>query len=217
MSEQRWQPGEVILMEEYLERTKRQLINVRPQVVVEDSLRCLAIVSLPGMTWMTRDIPGRTAMTPEERIPIYIREELGDDWYERKAGDGAVLTIHEPGVSRSIRLFWGPGWSFRMWYVNLEDPYVRVDSGIQVNDHTLDVVATPDFEWAWKDEPEFAALIEAGKIPLDKARAIREEGERAISRIEAREWPFNEPWPEWRPDPSWKAPEVKDLWTPPAR
>ena len=210
----RWQPGDVILMEEFLERRKRQLINVRPQVVVHDG-GYLAIASLPGSTWATRDVPGRTAMPVEDRIAMYLKEELVGEWYERTAA-GALLTLHPPGVSHCIRLFWDAEWRFRMWYVNLEDPYVRTHRGIQVNDHTLDIVATRELAWSWKDEPEFEALTNDGAIPAEKARAIRAEGERAIQRIEARAWPFNEPWPDWRPDTSWPAPQIAALWTPPA-
>jgi hypothetical protein len=215
VSEKRWQRGDVILMEEFLARSKApQLINVRPQLVVEDGPECLAIVSMPGMTWMTRDVPGRTVMTVDERIALYMKEELAHDWYER-TGRGAVLTLHPPAAAHCIRLFWDAEWRLRFWYINLEDPYVRTDRGIQVNDHTLDVVVTPGLDWSWKDEPEFEALTSAGKIPAEKARAIRAEGERVIRRVEAREWPFSEPWPDWRPDASWAAPQIRDHWSPP--
>ena len=209
-----WRPGEVLLMEEFLERRKRQLINVRPQVVIHDGDDYLAIASVPGSTWATRDVPGRNAMPVEDRITMYLNEELVAEWYERTAS-GAVLSLHPPGVAHCYRLFWHTDWSFRMWYVNLEDPYVRTDRGIQVNDHTLDVTATAALDWSWKDEPEFEALTKARAIPIDKAKAIRAEGERTIRRIEAREWPFNEPWPDWRPDPAWPVPKIADYWTPP--
>jgi predicted RNA-binding protein associated with RNAse of E/G family len=212
--EKRWLPGDVILMEEYLDRTPPpQLINVRPQVVVEDRLEYLAIASLPGGTWMTRDVPGRTAMSVQEQIALYLKEELNHEWYVR-VNAAATLTLHPPGVSYSIRLFWDANWNLRNWYVNFEDAYKRTATGIAVNDHTLDIVVTPDFVWSWKDEPEFVALVEAGRISSEKAKMIRTEGDQAIARIEAREWPFNEPWPEWRPDPHWHVPRITDYWHP---
>jgi uncharacterized protein len=166
--EKQWRPGDVILMEEFISRSKPpQLISVRPQVVVEDNVQYLAIVSMPGTTWMTRDEPGRTSMPVEERIELYIKEELTHDWYER-TGRGTVLTLHEPDAAHCVRLFWDDGWVFRFWYVNLEEPYVRKAHGIQVTDQTLDVVVLPDFQWSWKDEAEFEALTEAGKIPLER-------------------------------------------------
>ena len=210
----RWQAGDVVLMNEYLRGARPpQLINVRPQVVVHDGPDYLAMVSQPGMTWMTRDVPGRNAMPVEERIQLYMREELNEDWYER-ASRGAVLSFYCEGASHSVKVFWDAGWQFRYWYVNLEDPYVRTSRGIGVNDNTLDVVATAGLKWSWKDEPEFAALTAAGKFRPEKARAIREEGLRAIERIKAKAWPFNEPWPDWRPDPSWPVPRIADYWSP---
>jgi hypothetical protein len=201
-------------MEEFISRAKPpQLISVRPQVVVNDTAEYLAIASMPGATWMTRDEPGRTSMPVEERIELYLREELTHDWYER-TGRGTVLTLHRPGRAHCTRLFWDDEWVFRFWYVNLEEPYARTERGIQVTDHTLDVVALPDLQWSWKDEPEFEALTEAGKIQLEKAQAIRAEGERVVRDLEARAWPFNEPWPEWRPDPAWPVPRIADYWTP---
>jgi hypothetical protein len=215
VSEKRWHPGEVILMEMYLARSKApQLINVLPQVVVKDEEQALVIASLPGMTWMTRDVPGRNSMPVAERIELYMKEELNNAWYERSA-QRAVLTIHPPDVSHSIRLFWDSAWRLLSWYVNLEDPYVRTERGIQVNDHTLDVIITPDLAWSWKDEAEFEALTLAGKIPTEKALAIRAEGDRVIRSLERRQWPFNEPWPDWRPEPSWVAPQISKYWTSP--
>jgi hypothetical protein len=99
----------------------------------------------------------------QRRIELYLEEVLYHDWYER-SGRGATLTLHPPGVAHCIRLFWDAEWRFLTWYVNLEDPYTRTERGIQTNDHTLDVVITPDMEWSWKDEPEFEALVAAGRI-----------------------------------------------------
>ena len=209
-----WRPGDVILLREYLGRARApQLINVLPEVVVHDGPDYLAILSQPGMTWMMRDIPGRNALSAEARIELYINEELTGDWYERSA-NRSVLSIYVEGSAHSIRVFWDAGWRFRYWYVNLEDPYVRTAHAIGVNDHTLDIVATADLAWSWKDEREFEALIAAARIRPEKALAIRGEGLRVIERIDARAWPFNEPWPEWRPDPSWPVPRIADYWRP---
>lgn len=126
-----------------------------------------------------------------------------------------MLSFYVEGVSHSIRVFWDASWRFRHWYVNLEDPFVRTQNAIGVNDHTLDIVADAGLSWSWKDEAEFDALVEAGKIRPEKARMIRDEGLRVIERLKARAWPFNEPWPDWRPEASWPAPQIRDYWAPP--
>ena len=206
---ERWRPGEVILMEAFTFHSG--CIWQMPEIVVEDNDRYLAIVSLPGMTFLTRDEPGREQMPLEDRVAMYLEPELPRDWYERTMTNRAVLTLHPHGESHSVRLFFDAAWNFQHWYVNMERPYWRRPGGIRTKDHILDILVTPALEWTWKDADEFALLIEAGSSPTDEATAIRAEGEKVIARLEAREWPFNEPWPEWRPDPSWKAPKIADL------
>lgn len=213
MTVRRWRPGDVILMEMFTRHER--LLNVMPQVVVEDGPKCLAILSQPGMTFFTRDEPGRTALPLAERVRIYLDPELRHDWYERTSRlERAVLTLYQPGAAHSVRLFWGAEWQFQCWYVNLEPPYRRTPTGIQVSDRILDIVVSPQFDWSWKDEDEFEALCRAGSFSPAEARAIRDEGEKLARRIEAREWPFNEPWPEWRPEPSWPVPRIADYWEP---
>lgn len=202
-------------MEEWITRfTPHQLLNVLPQVVVEDGPEYLAVISLPGMSLMTRDEPGRTRLSVEERIALYLNPHLTQDWYERTVDHRAVLSLYQPGGAHSIRLFWDGAWQFQFWYVNLEDPYQRTEKGIRVNDLTLDIVITPDLQWSWKDEPEFEALHQAGHFTNERVEAIRAEGQRVIQRLEAGLWPFNQPWPQWRPEPSWQAPQIQDYWQP---
>ena len=124
-----------------LRRPNSSMLDLRS--LSEDRDEFLVVASLPGGSWMTRDVPGRTRMPVEERIALYLKEELGGEWYER-VNTAATLTIHPPEVSHCIRLFWDADWNLRFWYVNLKDPYKRTQSGIQVNDHTLDIVVAPD-------------------------------------------------------------------------
>ncbi len=42
--------------------------------------------------------------------------------------------------------------------------------------------------------------------------AIRSEGKTAIAALEAREWPFDQGWEEWRPDPAWSLPRLERSW-----
>ena len=47
------------------------------------------------------------------------------------------------------------------WYVNFQEPYRRTERGIETMDLALDIIAEPDrSSWRWKDEDEFALLIE---------------------------------------------------------
>jgi hypothetical protein len=50
----------------------------------------------------------------------------------------------------------------------------------------------------------------------DEVRLVRAEGERVVEMIESRAAPFNEGWPDWRPDPDWPVPVLPADWETPA-
>jgi hypothetical protein len=118
-----------------------------------------------------------------------------------------------PEVPYSIWLLWDvPQWSFVGWYANLEWPFKRTVQGFDIQDHELDVVIRLDLTWYWKDEDHLDAAVEGGVFSPEMAAGIRNAGEKAIPQLERRAPPFNEPWPEWRPDPNWGPLELPADW-----
>ena len=80
-------------------------------------------------------------------------------------------------------------------------------------DLALDVIVEPDrSSWRWKDEDEFAVLIEHGVISSETAARVRLEAERVIGLVERDEPPFDSAWPHWKPDPAWELPELPHGW-----
>lgn len=121
---------------------------------------------------------------------------------------GGILKVAPTGVPWSAWVFWNADGSHRNWYVNLEQVHLRDDKNVYTQDHTLDLVITPDRQVIWKDEDELAAAIEAGRFtPEDAARF--EADARAVEKLVAR-WasPFCDGWENWRPDPSWPVPDL---------
>jgi predicted RNA-binding protein associated with RNAse of E/G family len=59
----------------------------------------------------------------------------------------------------AVWLFWDENWNRTNWFVNLQAPHARTPAGIRVTDYYLDLERTPDLDWRWKDEDEFAALL----------------------------------------------------------
>jgi len=211
----RWRRAEVIVVEGGNWRfTPVKLVSVSAEIVVEDGSEYLATFMPLGTPYFTCDEPERTSMPIEERIRLYGEHMPRSAWYER-SNRRAVLSLRQHEAAHSIRLFWDEDWRLNIWYVNLEAPYRRTAKGIGVFDHALDILVSPALEWQWKDEEEFEAMCRAGLFSEEEARAIRAEGERVIGRIERHEWPFNDPWPDWRPDPRWPVPKISDYWTPP--
>ena len=80
-------------------------------------------------------------------------------------------------------------------------------------DQMLDIVVASDLsEWTWKDEDELEATVARGILSTEEADVIRAEGERVIEALNARRPPFDEPWDQWRPDPSWPAATLPQGW-----
>ena len=134
-----------------------------------------------------------------ERVPLTWRND--------------TLRFFTPGRAFQVWAGWTEGsWEFAWWYVNLEAPLVRTDVGLDTRDHTLDIVATPDLEWRWKDEDEAAARVEHGIDSAGFAAAVRAEGVRVVKLIERRAPPFGEDWAAWRPDSAWGVPALPEGW-----
>jgi hypothetical protein len=79
-------------------------------------------------------------------------------------------------------------------------------------DLMLDVVVEPDLTWAWKDDDEFAEILERGIFDQDTGARVRREAEDVIRRIADGDPRFAAPWPSWRPDPAWSPPVLPDGW-----
>jgi predicted RNA-binding protein associated with RNAse of E/G family len=122
-----------------------------------------------------------------------------------------VLRFFPAGADHSVWFFRDDAGNFKNYYVNLEESAVRWDDGdlggIDVIDQDLDIVATPDRAWEWKDEDEFAerlALPEHYWVPDEPA--VWAEGRRVIKLIEAGDFPFDGTWTGFEPDPAWPTP-----------
>lgn len=203
-----WAPGEPVLWR-YRGNGTDRLHICRPVTVVHDDAEMLAVWMAPGSECI------RPVLADGSEI---AREPLGTRFRKARSthrsawfGTG-VLKLARPGDPWSVWVFWDRGWKLRNWYVNLEEPRLRWDGGVDSEDHVLDIAVYPDRRWEWKDEDEFSAAQEAGLIPAAKAAEIRAAGARAVQEIERWGWPFRDGWENWRPDPSWTLPALPDDW-----
>jgi hypothetical protein len=147
-------------------------------------------------------------------FPSDAHSSVNMDWeIEARQWENHVLRLVTPGESHSSWLIWKESWELVCWYINLEEPITRTSLGFDSVDQVLDIVVSPDLsEWRWKDEDRFQVFQDLGLISLDRARELRAEGERVIRKIEARKRPFDQDWPNWRPDPSWPMPGLTPGW-----
>jgi hypothetical protein len=168
-----------------------------PWRVVADDGELLVTYLGPGAegVWMGRDADGR-----------YVDRWVTDEpphphtWTTHH-----VLALSRRGEAHSLWLLWTENWTFRGWYVQLQEPLAERNGGLETMDHALDVSVDPDGNWHWKDEDDFAEARALGVFDDAQAAAIRAEGKRVIA---AEPWPTG--WEEWRPDPSWTMPQLPE-------
>lgn len=204
----RWAPGETVLWR-YRGNATERLHICRPVTVVHEDDDLLAVWMAPGSECI-RPVLADGSEIAREPLATRFRKPRTT---QRSAWFGTgVLKLARAGEPWSVWLFWDRGWELRNWYVNLEEPRLRWEGGIDSEDHVLDIAVYPDRSWEWKDEDEFEAAQQAGLIEPAKAVAIRAAGLRAVAEIERWGWPFQDGWEDWRPDPSWAAPALPDDW-----
>ncbi|MFJ3666130.1 DUF402 domain-containing protein [Streptomyces sp. NPDC090106] len=203
-----WEPGSQILWR-YRENGGARFHIARPVTVVRDDPELLAVWLAPGTECVKPVLADGTSVHAEPLATRYTKPRAVqlDRWF----GTG-VLKVARPGEPWSVWLFWEPGWQFKNWYVNLEEPLSRWDGGVDSEDHFLDISVHPDRSWHWRDEDEFAQAQHDGLMPPGQAERVRAAGRAAIAGIRAWGAPFADGWQHWRPDPSWAVPLLPEDW-----
>ena len=201
-------PGDQVVFESVvLGRT----VSALATMVVEDSESLTALylaIGAESMRLLQSNGEPIPRVVPPERFASMELTRIRAVWTGHH-----MLMLARPDDAHAIFLRWtDPDWSFLGWYVNLQEPLERTASGFAMRDHFLDIVVDPTLAWHWKDEDELAQAVERGRLTLDEARAIRAEGERVIAQVEARTWPFDAGYENWRPDPAWPIPAVPSNW-----
>ncbi|MFF0741338.1 DUF402 domain-containing protein [Streptomyces sp. NPDC004111] len=204
----RWAPGDQILWR-YRDNASPHIHICRPVTVVRDTEEVLAVWMAPGTECVKPVLADGTSVHQEPLATRYTkpRTTTTSRWF----GTG-VLKLARPGEPWSVWLFWEPGWRFKNWYVNLEEPQVRWAGGVDSQDHFLDIAVSPDGRWQWLDEDEFAEARRVGLLGERQAADVRAAGEEAVRRIEAWGAPFADGWEDWRPDPRWGVPPLPADW-----
>jgi hypothetical protein len=135
------------------------------------------------------------------------------DWvYEDHVWDVSTLWLIEPHSWHATWVSFLPDGSHLGWYVNFQEPLQRTANGIQAMDLMLDILVSPDRTWHWKDLDEFDAVVAAGLYSDATVRAVGEEAQSVIARIQTQSAPFDEQWLKWRPPAGWTIPSLPAGW-----
>jgi len=205
-----WNPGDAVTLR-YVGHSNLQvrdqpgLLQGWPYRVVQDSADLLALW-MPVGTHMKLIDMGQW----NRDIPDLVHGQHPRDEFRR----GEVLRLMIPGRYCSVWFHWAPneGRRFLGWYVNLEAPFVRTPVGFDTTDDSLDVEVTPEFGWQWKDTQLADAWIGMGVYTRDETDGFFETGRAVIADVEARRFPFDGSWLDWRPPADWTVPEATPGW-----
>jgi uncharacterized protein DUF402 len=204
-----WLPGELVLLQEVWDD---RVWAARPMLVVRDDGDSVALWFPKGTRWKAPTTPPTRPREAERGERLATCAALGDWVFVDAVWDVATLVLMRPGDWHAVWVSWLDGGRHWGWYVNLQKPFRRTGRGFETMDLMLDLVVEVDRSWWWKDEDELETFVALGVFDRSLAELVREEGLRVARRAERNEPPFSEPWPEWRPDPSWRIPELPPSW-----
>lgn len=193
MPQRLFAPGEAVIMR----HVRGAWRWAAPMHVVEDRGDFVALYLQPGSTFSTMgDADGNLT-----RDFVNETTRVQRTWAENHS-----LHLVRFGDEHATVLYWRERtWEFRCWYINFQEPLRRYDRGFESMDLTLDMLISPDrTAWQWKDEDEFIDIgIKGGWYTHGQLDHLKHYGERVLAEAQSGAPPFNEPWPDWRPDPSW--------------
>jgi hypothetical protein len=197
-----FQPGEPVVMRHVRDDWRW----AAPMHVVEDRGDFVALYVQPGSEYSTmgNEAGELTRNFVTEKTPIRRT------WVENHG-----LTLVRFGDEHATVLYWREGtWEFRCWYINFQDPLRRYEGGFESMDLTLDMLIAPDRRgWRWKDEDEFVDIgITGGWYSHEQLAHLKQYGRGVLDQARAGLGVFGEPWPDWRPDPSWGPLRLPEGW-----
>ncbi|MCP5098317.1 MAG: DUF402 domain-containing protein [Chloroflexi bacterium] len=203
----RWKQGDTVVVRN-IARSDGSVTTAIPTIIVQDD-HALFAVYIPKDTPFKNNwnIPSNQRVASVDSI-IPSAQRLYKDlaWWH------PTIRLYLPDYAYSIWLNFNDKWEFTSWYGNLEAPFIRTKVGIDTRDFALDIVATPDGQWAWKDEDEFNRRYEVGLDSATHQAHVRAAGQDFISRFERGAWPFNDGWEKWRPPEQWQTRELPKDW-----
>jgi hypothetical protein len=206
--------GETVVLQEVW---RDRVWAARPMTVVRDDGDVAALWFPQGTRWKAPTLDPRRSWLGDRGHRLAECAASGEWVFRDGEWDVSTLVLMREGDWHAVWVSWLPDGRHWGWYVNLQKPYRRTTLGFETMDLMLDVIVDPDRTWRWKDEDELAVFVERGVFEPAIADRIREEGLSVAGRAERNEPPFDEPWPEWRPDPSWALPRLPTGWDEPCR
>lgn|SRR5574341_408322 len=202
-----WNTGEVIAWRGIY---NQKVWHAAPMIVVKDSPEETALALLPGANCFVPEGYSRGKQNGKRRWdfkdgPWKLDEHI---WHTNR-----LLHLLEPQKYYAIVYFWDDkSDQFLCYYINFQLPFQRSHCGVDALDLELDLVIKPDFSYEWKDLDEYHKGIDTGIIPNEWVPEIESARTEVLERLAKRQYPFDNSWLDWCPNPSWSAPKLPANW-----
>lgn len=202
--EARWKRGDSILWT-YTNPDFPGLVDQRPVTVVADDDQHLAVWLAPGSRMLHQVLADGSSIRSVEGTRRFTepRAQAVKDW----VGSG-ILAVFQPDTMYSVWFFESESGLHDSYYINIEAPLVRTDTGIETSDLVLDVVVAADRSYRYKDEDELAFAHQAGLFSDGDVATIRQAASDAVDDVTAWRFPFNAGYEVFQPDPAWPIPSL---------
>jgi hypothetical protein len=144
-------------------------------------------------------------------------------WSELRAGSWTLaprrwdtnrfLVLLEPEKYYASGLIWEHESDvFDCYYINFQLPFRRSHCGLDSLDLELDLIATPDGDWHWKDADDYEEGIHKGGMIPEWVKGVDCGQSEVLQRLNHRAYPFDGTWLDWMPDRCWLPPELPKAW-----
>ena len=202
-----WKPGEVIAWRGIY---RGCVWHAMPTIVIKDTPQEIVLALMPGTDCMVEENYAKGKKNGKRRWDF-----KKDDWNLEKFTwhTNRLLFVLEPEKYYSTIYFWDhKSNEFLSYYINFQLPFRRNNYCLDTLDLDLDLVVHPDFSFEWKDLDDYQKGIETGIILMEWANEIETAKREIFDRREKREYPFDNSWLDWRPDPNWSALKLPKDW-----
>ena len=202
-----WSPGDIISWRGIY---RNRVWHVQPTILVKDSPEEIVLTLLPG-----------TECTAEESYPKGKKNGkrrwffANENWQLAKYTwrTNRLLLLMEPEKYYSTVFFWNHETNkFLCYYINFQLPFRRNQCAVDTLDLDLDLIINPHFSYEWKDVDDYQKAIDNEIIFPEWIQGIEAAQQDVFEKLEARRYPFDGSWLDWKPDPNWSPPTLPENW-----
>ena len=202
-----WRPGDMVAWRGIY---RDRIWYVQTAIVVKDTVDETVLARLPGAQGRAERDYVQRKKNGRRRWDFQHEDWILEDfpWHTNR-----LLFLLEPEQYYSTILFWNhESNSFLGYYINFQLPFIKRDRSIDTLDLELDIDIHPDLSFQWKDVDDYEKGIETGIILPEWVQGVELAKIEILDKLEKRQYPFDGSWLDWRPDPSWKPPQLPENW-----